>query len=204
MTDPDAVTENLPLVRSPIFRIVLLLGVLAAASGPVLELGSRPMLAVIGFVEVTVLTALAWRLYRHPTTRVAVGLVAVAALLVIEPSNGSLEVLTLLAAVAGLGLVAGLRAALWGAAGLAAVLVVSVVAHYGFGDPVSVIGQGVGMWLLLSTTAGFGALARTAELARSVVARQQAELAPAHERLQASFATERELVLAQERARAAP
>jgi len=59
------------------------------------------------------------------------------------------------------------------------------------------------MMLFLLLGVGFGSLLRDLELARRLVARHGAELARANEQLRASIATERELVLAQERARSA-
>lgn len=61
----------------------------------------------------------------------------------------------------------------------------------------------VGFVLFLMLGVGFGALLRDLALAREEAARHGGELAVANEQLRASIATERELVLAQERARSA-
>lgn len=129
-------------------------------------------------------------------------LVLVSAVLLIVPGSGYAGGFHLTVTIALLGLREGFRSALL--ANLAATLTLAV--WIAWRDGVSLkdsMISAAALVLFLMLGVGFGALLRDLAVAREVAARHGAELAVANEQLRASIATERELVLAQERARSA-
>lgn len=129
-------------------------------------------------------------------------LVLVSAAFLVVPGSGYAGGFHLTVTIALLGLREGFRSALL--ANLAATLTLAVWLAWRDGVSLkdSVI-SAAAMVLFLMLGVGFGALLRDLAVAREVAARHGAELAVANEQLRASIATERELVLAQERARSA-
>lgn len=192
--------ENPPLPKA--FAIATVPALVFAAFVPIRAFPDRPPEVVVGTVVLILSAVLSWRLIRHPAARTAYGLFVTSAILMFLPTWGTGAVLLALIALAATGMLAGFRPAALLALLLAVISVVTSMAIYD--TPVDrALFEGLGLVLLMGTIGAFGATARATEQARALAARQGAELAVTNERLKASMATERELVLAQERARSA-
>lgn len=131
----------------------------------------------------------------------AYGLTAVALVCAAYPSGGPYSVVLLIVAVALLGFVVGLGPALGAVAIIVVALVVELVVNDL--DVLDTVRQAMGGAAFLIVGAGLGGLLRTLNQARSIAIGRGVELEVANERLRAAIVTEREFVLAQERARAA-
>ena len=129
-------------------------------------------------------------------------LVIISAGLLVVPGSGLAGGFHLTVTIALLGLREGFRNALLANLGAALTVTLWYALRDGETLEYSVI-SGAGIVLFLMLGVGFGALLRELALAREVAGRHGAELAVANEQLRASIATERELVLAHERARSA-
>lgn len=150
-----------------------------------------------------VLAGLLWvRVRQKREAWAAYGLTAVAVVCTAFPDGGPYAVVFLIVAVALLGFVVGLGAALGAVAILVVALVVELVVAYD-AQLLDTATQTAGGAAFLLLGAGFGALLRTLDQARSMAISRGVELEAANERLRAAIVTERELVLAQERARSA-
>lgn len=129
-------------------------------------------------------------------------LILVCVALLIVPGSGLAGGFYATLAIALVGLRKGFAQALAANIGLAVV----VAAWHLWRDHETLLESAIatfGFVLFLMLGVGFGSLLRDLEQARRVVARHGAELEVANDQLRASIATERELVLAQERARSA-
>ncbi len=188
------------LGRVPIAITVVAL--LFAVLAPIRAYPDSPLEVVVGVVLWILAAVLTWRLLRRPQAVTAALVLAASTGLMFLPTWGTASGLLTLVATAAIGLLAGLRPAVFGALVLA---VLQLVGSFLIGarDPADQVVQSVALFLLLVTAGAFGATARSAEQARALAARQGAELAVTNAKLTASIATERELVLAQERARSA-
>lgn len=192
--------DHPPLPKA--FAIATVPALAFAAFVPIRAYPDRPPEVAIGTVLLIISAVLAWRLVRHPGARTAYGLFVTSAILMFLPTWGTGGVLLALIATAATGMLAGFRPAVLLALLLAVVSVVTSIAIYG--TPIEgAFFEGLGLLLLMGTIGAFGATARAAEQARALSARQGAELAVTNAKLRASMANERELVLAQERARSA-
>lgn len=131
----------------------------------------------------------------------AYGLAAVALVCAAVPDGGPYSVVLLIVAVALLGFVAGLAPAL----GTVAIINVALVVELVVNDlgALNTARQAIGGAAFLLVGAGFGGLLRTLEQSRRTAINRGIELEAANERLRAALTTEREFVLAQERARSA-
>ncbi|MDO5739299.1 MAG: sensor histidine kinase [Ornithinimicrobium sp.] len=174
---------------------------LAALSvGTAFTEGVGPGLFLLGGVGVA---ALLWiRVRQEHEAWAAYGLTAVALVCTAFPSGGPYAYVLLVVAVALLGFVVGLGAALGAVAIIVLTLALTLVATY---DPglLDTVRQTAGVAALLLVGAGFGGLLRTLDRARSTALHRGMELETTNERLRAALVTEREFVLAQERARSA-
>ncbi len=191
------------LARSRIFVLVLAAGLVTALAVPVLALPAGGSWAVVAVVDYVAVVVCAGWLLRRPSAVVAWLLTGLVVVLLLVPGPGGFAVFLLLVAAASVGMLAGMRVGTVAAAMVSLALMSTMLVDPQGPGLESALQQTLGLGLVLVLAVGFGALARAAELDRALAARQRAELAQAHERLRASMATERELVLAQERARSA-
>lgn len=155
------------------------------------------------FLLVCVIVAgLLWfRVRQTREARAAYGLTAVALVCAAFPNGGPYCVVLLIVAVALLGFVVGLGPAL----GAVTIIVVASVVELVVNDLafLDTVRQALGGAAFLFVGAGFGGLLGTLNQARSIAIGRGVELEAANEQLRTAIVTEREFVLAQERARAA-
>lgn len=156
------------------------------------------------FVTVcAVLAAMLWlRVRQRREAWAAYSLSAVALVTTALPDAGPFAALLLVVAVALLGFTVGLAAALGAVAVAVVALGVDLVVTVDLA-PMDAVVQMAGLAAFLLVGAGLGGLLRTLELARFTAVTRGVELEAANERLRVAIGTERELVLAQERARSA-
>lgn len=179
-------------------------GFVMTALGCVLAWATSPGWDRAWTVSVLLAAVLAWAvLRRRPASRVALVVLTVATvLLLFSPTSAALATLQMYVVVA----LVGFRSGMWaGTATAVSVGVAMPVAMlWAFDVPVREnIRYSPFVILLLMVGALLGVLARRAEESRARAERLNAELQAAKVKLQGTVVTERELVLAQERARAA-
>lgn len=180
-----------------ISAMAFLLAALGIATAFAEGVGSGAFLGVC-----VVIAGLLWfRVRQARDAWAAYGLTAVALVCAAFPDGGPYSVVLLVIAVALLGFVVGLGPAL----GAVTIIVVALVLELVVYDLalLDMVRQATGGAAFLLVGAGFGGLLRTLDQARWTAISRGVELEEANERLRAGLVTEREYVLAQERARAA-
>lgn len=191
--------------QPPWGRILDLVGVLAfgfALVGVVFAFtrGAWTGTAVLALVAAALVLWLWER--RRREVRAAYGIAICCAVLLLIPGTDSWPTLLLFASLALIGLEGGLRCALLVAAAFGGLIAVGMALAFHRGA-VDIVVQSLGTAAMLAIGGALGALVRELEVARAATAGREAELRAANEALRASITTERELVLAQERARSA-
>lgn len=207
-TAPDESPDAAPLAAGPrrSWRVgldaVAAAALLFASVGVVRAATANPAQALAA-LALLVAAALLWSAARRrPRALTAYLFFATTTLLTAVPEAAPFGALAVLVALALVGLDAGLAPALLLCGATGALLGVTILVTSS--EPTSsAVLQGVGAGLLLAVVGGLGALLRRLEEAHATAQRQSAALAAANERLRAAIVTERELVLAQERARSA-
>lgn len=183
----------LDLISAMAFFLAALGIVTAFAEG----VGSGAFLGVC-----VVIAGLLWfRVRQARDARAAYGLTAVALVCAAFPDGGPYSVVLLIVAVALLGFVVGPAPALSAVAIIVVAQVLELVLH----DLtlLDTVRQTTGAAAFLVVGAGFGGLLRTLDQTRWTAISRGVDLEEANEQLRAALVTEREYVLAQERARAA-
>lgn len=184
----------LDLISAMAFGLVALGTGIAFTEGA----GSGVFLAVCAGVA-----GLLWvRVRQRRAAWAAYGLTAVAVVCAAIPEGGPYSVVLLVVAVALLGFVVGLGSALGAVAIIVVASAVDIFVVYGQGV-LDTARQATGAAAFLLIGAGFGGLLRTLDRARFTAISRGVELEAANERLRTAIVTEREFVLAQERARSA-
>lgn len=151
-----------------------------------------------------VAAVLLWlRVRRRREAWATFALTAVALVCVAFPDGGPYSIVLLIVTVALLAFVVGPGAALGADAVIAVALAAAIVVTYDDATLLDTATQTVGAVAVLLIATGFGGLLRTLDSARATAIQRGVELEAANQRLRAAIVTERELVLAQERARSA-
>ena len=193
--------DDIPVGWSRVLDLISAMAFVLAALGVVTAFseggGSGAFLAVC-----VVVAGLLWFQMRQKREAwAAYGLTAVALDCAAFPDGGPYGVVLLIVAVALLGFVVGLGPAL----GAAFIIVVASVVELVVNDlgALDTARQATGGAAFLLVGAGFGGLLRSLEQARRTAISRGIELESTNELLRAAIITEREFVLAQERARSA-
>ena len=195
---PDATTDSIRRGLDIAFAASALL----AAVGPVIALhAGSPWQACASVALLAAIVAL-WRVRRSREVRATpafmVAVVAMGLLADVGPTPALLLFLAAVVVGVDLGFVAGVAAAVFAA------LLYGTSAAYAFHPPIEdVVVENGALGLFLLLVAGFGSMLRATELARSRTAAIGADLTRANLELRRSLSLERELVLAEERARSA-
>ncbi|MDF2563336.1 MAG: signal transduction histidine kinase [Microbacterium sp.] len=195
---------RIPTLRTGLLDIAMSLGL----AGPVLMVlysyDIRPLWLT---ATVTVLTAIAialWVLWRRSgqRSRVAAGLFAVIAVVVMSFGNGALYYGIIWAALLMLGVTFSATRVLWG---YATTLVITVLTlHLTSGSPAEfMLAEAIGTAVLAGIAAAVAVVLRDSLRVNDDLQDALAQLDAAHAELQRRYAADRDLVLAQERERTA-